>query len=221
MKKIFALILFLFVNASGFKLIDSSTINAPEWAEIKNRMDSLEVLLEKLSRESATKNPIVSGEYAQWGSGLTVGVEYPMPSVEFGYTFQIVKQSARMGILAGYRYRVGIEDEKSWDLELAKQYFHLKFTLSSPVFLNLMSVSGSVAQMYSLDSFFDNNTTSATCTNLGFDFEFWIRKNVNLFFGLNTFLYKAYPENSYSELSFTSDSFKIGVRYFTNKKRDK
>lgn len=228
MKKIILVILVLMLGkAQAFKEVGENTDSLSEVQSLKDKIDSLEIKIEKFQMEMLENNPVLSGKYLSWGKGLTFTFEYPYASVDVGYTFKIIKSTTRLGISLGYDYRHGIDEEKT-NLNGYSQHFgHLKLSLGTPVFFNLMSVSAGVAQLYAFDKKkVDGESTILTCTKLNFDFEFWVMPELNLFLGLNTYLYDLFNQDNGSDLitknsKFNSDTFKVGIRYYLGSRKCK
>lgn len=228
MKKIILVILVLVLGkAQAFKDISNTADSLSEIQSLKNKIDSLEIKIEKFQMEMLESNPVLSGKYLSWGRGLTFTIEYPYASIDVGYTFKIIKGTTRLGISLGYDYRHGIDEEKT-NLNGYSQHFgHLKLSLGTPVFFNLMSVSAGVAQLYAFDKKeVEGKSTILTCTKLNFDFEFWVMPELNLFLGLNTYLYDLFNQESGSffvkkDSKFNSDTFKVGVRYYLGSHKSK
>ncbi len=229
MKYHFLIILILLVTSSeAFKEANDSLKTDSELTELKARIDSLEIALEKFNIEMLERNPIISGKYLSWGKGLTFTIEYPIASFDVGYTFKIIKGTTRLGVSTGYNYRHGIDEEKNNLSGMSKHFAHLKLMAGTPVFFNLMSVSAGVSQLYALDENDINDEKSIlTCTKFNFDFEFWIQPELMLFLGLNTYLYDLITENDDNTLwgdnlkNYNSDTFKVGIRYYLGSFKEK
>lgn len=225
----YALIVILTLLTSStyaFKETNDTTSTDSEIENLKAKVDSLEIALEKFNIEMLERNPIISGKYISWGKGLTFTVEYPIASIDIGYTFKIFRGTTRLGISTGYNYRHGIDEEKTGLSGMSKHFAHLKLMAGTPVFFNLMSISAGVSQLYALDDHSISDEKSIlTCTKLNFDFEFWIQPELMLFFGLNTFLYDLIAENdtdlNYDIGDYNSDTFKVGVRYYLGSRKEK
>lgn len=227
MKKTILLLLLVF-SVQAFQESNDTTQTNNEITKLKEKVDSLEIALEKFSMEMLERNPIISGKYLTWGKGLTFGIEYPIPSVDIGYTLKLIRGTTRLGFSVGYDYRHGIDEEKNELSGFNKHFGHIKFMVGSPVFFNLMSISAGLSQLYAIDNHLDNtSSTYLTCTRLNFDFEFWVQPNFIIFLGLNTYLYDLNAKDDFTENqlsakdNFNSDTFKVGVRYYLGSIKEK
>lgn len=225
---IILLLILLASSSEAFKEANDSLKSDSELTELKARIDSLEIALEKFNIEMLERNPIISGKYLSWGKGLTFTLEYPIASIDIGYTFKIFRGTTRLGVSTGYNYRHGIDEEKNSLSGMSKHFAHLKLMAGTPVFFNLMSVSAGVSQLYALDdNDIDDEKSILTCTKLNFDFEFWIQPELMLFLGLNTYLYDLITESNENTLwsdnikEYNSDTFKVGIRYYLGSRNEK
>lgn len=214
MKYTFLLLLATITTISALE-DDRDSMDIPlEVENLKKRIDSLEVQLEKQSMNSFNRNPIISGEYLNWGKGVTIWGEYPYPSIDVGYTFKIANNMVRLGVFVGYDYRLGIYNEQNELPNVSRHFLHFKVMAGSPVFFNLMSFSGAVAQLYFLDQQYkDGRKQALSCSKANVDFECWIYPNLVLSFGLNVYIYEI-DTTTVNRKFITSDTFKVGFKYY-------
>ena len=184
------LLFFVFLIVSGYS-------QNMKFEEIKKRMDSLEVKLEKIYINQADNNPYATGETLDWGNGWNFSVLVGGPAhfwdVDIGYNFKINKSNfltTKQFIANPKGFRLGFYQETiniadDYNTYLATGYgFQGKVLYFSPVLLNFISFATYFKLAYLLPGPNDLDLKDSRLSyGLGGNIEFWQTSKMCVFTG--------------------------------------
>ncbi len=170
-----------------------------ECAELRARLDSLEVKIEKIIMENVDANPYATGETLGWGTGWTTSVLTAAANqwtIEVGYMFGFPgwtppweqkyidsRRAYRLGVSAGFEYfrREGLLHKDNGDPYYAHgQALALKLTWGTPVLLNFISGTAFLRGLWILpdyDAADKGRDESIGGAGMGSTIEFWIARD--------------------------------------------
>lgn len=170
-----------------------------ECVELRARVDSLEVKLEKVIMENVDASPFATGETLGWGIGWTTSVSTAAKNqwtMELGYFFGFPgwlppwdeayidsRRSYRLGVSACldfFRHEGLLHKDSGEPYYAHGNVIALKLTWGTPVLLNFISGTAFVRGLWILpnyDSADKGREESIAGAGLGSAIEFWIARN--------------------------------------------
>jgi hypothetical protein len=184
-----------------------------EIARLSSRIDSLEARLEGQQIQIVESNPLKSGNYLQWGKGLTLAATKSEQRItcDAGYTF-LTPKSYRLGIAGGFDGILGADDDFPYF------DFYGKVTCGTPVLINFISINGYFRTHFYPKDAQRNGFHTAGGLSLGAELEFWFRPTFCYTFGGSITTMR--ERTSMTFLKLSEINF-IGFKYYPQCKKKK
>jgi len=157
--------------------------------ELKERIDLLETKLEKLKIEIQEINPLITDVTKNWGKGFYLGSKIDNNtttlSAEVGYNFNFQKEKTKkvrwingVGVVIGFMSNQHKVKEENNSIKIFPFHaFYTKFTLSTPIFINFISLSLNQKFTYKYSS------GNIWYVGAGIDINFWIHSRTCITLG--------------------------------------
>jgi hypothetical protein len=216
-------------------LLLSNLYAQDNYTKLLQKIDSLEIRLEKFCTEQVGNNPYSTGDALNWGTGFFAGAKtgsfYTM-NLEIGYMFRLKKsplaffsrdyigkrKDYRFGISAGVQmFENELVFKNAATIYTSSGYGVFgKFNFGSPVLLNFISFSWHLKAMYTVPTTdkSHNITEARMVYGYGNDIEFWLTENACASLGFTDERDSLFGENKNDRIYPSKIRFVLGFKTF-------